>query len=125
MYKVVVFDCLDKFNLMKGWLKKKTSIFPVYASNPDLVIRKLTSRGFDALLLGGDIEDGQERALKLAGQLVSRDLVRFLPFTLITTWDTDEARAVKGMIPKALYVPFSRVVANMVIENARIRKRFV
>lgn len=69
------------------------------------------------VVFGGDI--GSTNSLELVSMMIRQKLISPDVFYLITTWDADEARALKGLLPHSLYVPFCSKTANLVKRSLR------
>lgn len=123
--KILIFDRYVKGEMLEEFLRKDTRIFRVIQSyEPKEALEEVIDKDIDIILLGGDVENELKTAA-FAKLLIDNNLHK-KPFILITTWDSDEARLLKAMLPDILYVPFCESVANIVKEKGkkiRINKR--
>lgn len=117
MTNILVYDRWSKYEMFKKWLKNSKYVRIFYFFDPDKALQESRITNFDIILLGGDVDDDNLGSVKLWNMLVENELHK--KDVYISTWNTDEARILKGMIPKAFYCPFSSVLANIVKDRAK------
>lgn len=107
--------------MFKGYLANSKYINIHYAADPDAGIKIIQKYQPQIILLGGDVDGDEFNAIKLLNMMNELALTK-KRLIYISTWNTDEARLLKGMLPKSLYCPFSESLANIVKERAMIMR---
>lgn len=126
MVKVFCFDQFNKYELLKSYLKGCKTIQLYYSYDVEEAAQKIKKIKPDILLYGGDFNSEEWKAPQLWHRVIEEVLDYRNIYTIITTWNSDEARAMKAVSPKSFYLPFCESLANVVKTRARIintRKR--
>jgi hypothetical protein len=122
MVNVLVFDKMCKYNALKEWLGRSKSINLTYCFSPERAAPDILRGRYDIILMGGDVGTDEMKAVVLWGKLLAGEIdTRKMPYVYICTWDAEEARVLRDLIPhkKSFFCPFSSVLANMIKEKAR------
>jgi len=126
MVKVFCFDHFNKYELLKTYLKNCRTIGLYYSYDVEDAVQAIKKIKPDIILYGGHFDTEDWKSVRLWHRLLEEVLNYKDIYPIITTWNADEARAMKTIAPKAFYVPFSESLANIVKTKARMingRKR--
>lgn len=116
--KVLVFDKQPKYFMFKEWVKRNTTISPLEVNNPERAIDFVRQRNPEVILLGGDVDNDYKAAL-FCKLLIDNDLHKGR-IIFISTWNAEEARVIRSMLPDAFYCPFCESLANIVKAKVKI-----
>ena len=120
MVKVFCFDEHNKFELLKDYLKGCRTLSVYYSYDVEGAVQNIKKIKPDIILYGGDYDNDDWKAPRLWHRLTEEVLNYKKIYTIITTWNADEAKAMKALAPKAFYLPFSESLANIVKTKARM-----
>ena len=126
MVKVFCFDQFNKYELLKTYLKNCRTIGLYYSYDVEDAVQAIKKIKPDIILYGGHFDTEDWKSVRLWHRLLEEVLNYKDIYPIITTWNADEARAMKTISPKSFYVPFSESLANIVKTKARMingRKR--
>jgi hypothetical protein len=120
--KILVFDTRSKCELFKKWVNKTRTHKFIYTFDIEEAIAKIRSEGPDIILLGGDVNSEDYKAVTLWARIIHENLDKD-KYVYISTWDPDEASVLRNLASDSLYCPFSESLANIVkIKASGIRK---
>lgn len=112
--------CLDKWSkgeLFKEYAGKSKVARITHYSDPDKALKFIKENSPEIIVLGGDIEDDYMASVRLAYMLIENDLHRG-KYIYISTWNPNEAKVVRNVLPKAFYIPFCESLVNTVMARA-------
>jgi hypothetical protein len=110
---VLVFDRWSKCELFKKYLGKTRTIKCHYSFDYNDALEKIKKFDIEIILLGGDVDDEELKSVILYNRMSELDLLKN-KYIFFSTWNADEARILRDMNNKILYVPFSETLANIV-----------
>jgi hypothetical protein len=120
MTTILNFDKWSKCELFKEYLGRVRTIKCLYSYDVDEALKLIKEKKPDIILLGGDVS-GEYKAAKLVGKMrLDKDIApKIFKKILITTWDSDEARLLRALLPHSFYCPFSESLANIVKQKSK------
>ena len=110
--KVLVFDKWSKVELFKKYYGPTKTIKILYSYHPIEALEIVRNEDPDVILLGGDIYNDY-KAAQFARLLVTNEYLKGR-IVFSTTWDHEEAKVIRTMLPDVFYCPFSESLVNMV-----------
>jgi hypothetical protein len=119
--RILCFDTPRKCKDFQGFLGKSKLIDLTSTYSPDEALQKMLQKPYDVILLGGDADKNELKSAALYHMMEEWECHK-RPHIYITTWDTEEAKILRTMSKKSLYVPFSEVLGKIVKTlSAKIR----
>jgi len=116
---VLVFDRWSKCELFKEYIGTRTkSLRCIYSFEYKDALEKIKKNKPEIILLGGDVDNEELGSVILYNKIEELNLKTYKSL-FISTWNADEARILRDMIPNSFYCPFSETLANIVKEKAR------
>lgn len=116
---VLVFDRWSKCELFKEYIGSRAKTLKcIYSFEYKDALEKIKKFKPEIILLGGDIDNDDLGSVILYTKMEELGLKTYKSL-FISTWNVDEARILRDMIPDCFYIPFSESLANIVKLKAR------
>lgn len=116
---VLVFDRWSKCELFKEYIGTRAkTVRCIYSFEYKDALEKIKKNKPEIILLGGDVGNEELGSVILYNKMNELGLKTYKSL-FISTWNADEARILRDMIPNSFYCPFSETLANIVKEKAR------
>lgn len=115
---ILVFDKSGKYKTFEKFFGKSKTVKILNSFQPHDAINLIKKYSPEIILLGGDPDDDKLRSVSLWYLMGEWALTKGREI-YITTWNTDEARILKDMIPNSFYIPFCESIANIIKEKCQ------
>ena len=114
--KILVFDQWKKGELFKEYLGKTQTLQVIQSYKPEEALELTLEHDPAIIVLGGDF-DSNFKGASFCKLLIDNDLLKGR-YSIITTWDAEEAEILRGLLPKVFYCPFCESLVNIVKTKA-------